>query len=59
MLYQKLKKNKQKIGDLSIDIDRFEVKVRGEKVELTVREFEALKYLAQQPRTNCFKGIIA
>lgn len=56
---EKQAENKITVGDLSIDIDRFEVKVRGEKVELTVREFEALKYLAQQPRTNCFKGIIA
>lgn len=36
------------IGDLVIDLDRFEVKVRGEKVDLTVREFEVLKYLAMQ-----------
>ncbi len=40
-------------------MDRFEVKVRGEKVDLTVREFEALKYLAMQPRTNCFKRTFA
>ncbi len=54
---EKDKKENHKItvGDLSLDIDRFEVKVRGEKVDLTVREFEALKYLAQQPRTNCIK----
>lgn len=54
---EKDKKENHKItvGDLSLDIDRFEVKVRGEKVDLTVREFEALKYLAQQPRTNRIK----
>ena len=54
---EKDKKENHKItvGDLSLDVDRFEVKVRGEKVDLTVREFEALKYLAQQPRTNCIK----
>ena len=37
------------IGDLQLDIDRFEVKVRDRKVDLTVREFEVLKYLANQP----------
>ena len=52
---EKKEEHKITVGDLSLDMDRFEVKVRGEKVDLTVREFEALKYLAQQPRTNCFK----
>ncbi len=52
---EKKEEHKIVVGDLSLDIDRFEVKVRGEKVDLTVREFEALKYLALQPRTNCFK----
>ena len=51
--------HKIEVGDLLLDIDRFEVKVRGEKVDLTVREFEVLKYLATQPRTNCFKRAIA
>ena len=50
---EKKENHKITVGDLSLDIDRFEVKVRGEKVDLTVREFEALKYLAMQPRTNC------
>lgn len=52
---EKKENHKITVGDLSLDIDRFEVKVRGEKVDLTVREFEALKYLAQQPRTNSIK----
>ena len=50
--------HKIEVGDLLLDVDRLEVKVRGEKVDLTVREFEVLKYLASQPRTNCFKRII-
>ncbi len=50
--------HKIEVGDLLLDIDRFEVKVRGEKVDLTVREFEVLKYLATQPRTNCFQRTI-
>ena len=49
----KKEEHKIVVGDLSLDIDRFEVRVRGEKVDLTVREFEALKYLAMQPRSNC------
>lgn len=40
---------KIKIGDLTIDFDKFEVKVRDEVIDLTLREFEVLKYLANQP----------
>lgn len=45
------KENNRKItiGDLQLDLDKFEVKVRGKKVDLTVREFEVLRYLANQP----------
>ena len=37
------------VGDLCLNLDKFEVKVRGEVVDLTLREFEVLKYLAKQP----------
>ena len=37
------------VGDLSLDLDKFEVKARGEIIDLTLREFEVLKYLAKQP----------
>ena len=37
------------LGELAIDLDKFEVKVRGEVIDLTLREFEVLKYLANQP----------
>ena len=37
------------VGELSLDLNKFEVKVRGEVVDLTLREFEVLKYLANQP----------
>ena len=40
---------KMVIGDLSIDLDKFEVKVKDEVIDLTLREFEVLKYLANQP----------
>ena len=43
------KKDIIEIGNLSIDLEKFEVRVRGEVIELTLREFEVLKYLAQQP----------
>lgn len=41
--------NKIKVNDLQLDLDRFEVKVRGEIIDLTLREFEVLKFLAGQP----------
>ena len=37
------------VGDLSLDLSKFEVKVRGEVIDLTLREFEVIKYLANQP----------
>lgn len=51
----KKEENKIIVGNLALDTDKFEVRVKGEKVDLTAREFEVLKYLAQQPRTNCLK----
>ena len=41
--------NKIIVGDLKLDLDKFEVKVKDEVVDLTLREFEVLKYLANQP----------
>lgn len=35
------------VGDLVIDLNRYIVKKRGKVVELTLREFELLKFLAQ------------
>ncbi len=37
------------VGDLRLDLDKFEVRVRGQVIDLTLREFEVLKYLAKQP----------
>lgn len=37
------------IGELFINLDKFEVKVRNKPIELTLREFEVLRYLANQP----------
>ena len=36
----------REFGDLVIDMNRYEVKKRGETLELTLREFELLRYLA-------------
>ena len=41
--------NEREVGDIYLDLDKFEVKVRGQVIDLTLREFEVLKYLAQQP----------
>ena len=43
------KENKIVVGELELDLDKFEVKVRGEIIDLTLREFEVLKFLATQP----------
>lgn len=40
--------NVQNFGDLTIDFDRYEVTKRGEVINLTMREFELLTYLATQ-----------
>lgn len=40
--------NAQNYGDLSIDFDRYEVTKRGEIINLTMREFELLTFLATQ-----------
>ena len=36
------------IGALELDLDKFEAKVNGEVIDLTLREFEVLKFLASQ-----------
>ena len=43
------KQHEIEIGELYLDLDKFEVKVRGQIIALTLREFEVLKYLATQP----------
>ena len=37
------------VGDLSLDLKKIEVKVKGEVINLTKKEFDVLKYLASQP----------
>ena len=38
-----------KVGDLTLDTKKVEVKVKGEVINLTKKEFDVLKYLASQP----------
>ncbi len=37
------------IGDLVLDLEKYEVHIEGKVINLTLREFEVLKFLAQQP----------
>lgn len=49
---QEAKTNTNKIiaiGDLVLDLEKIEAKVEGKVIDLTLREFEVLKYLANQP----------
>ena len=43
------KTNIVKIGPLTLDMDRFEVMVNNKAIDLTLREFDVLKFLAQDP----------
>ena len=43
------KNNKIVVGDLELDLEKVEVKVKGEVKPLTPKEFELVKYLAMQP----------
>lgn len=45
---EKTETNKIVVGRLSLDLDKFEAKVDGKVIDLTVREFEVLKFLALQ-----------
>ncbi len=38
----------RELGSLTIDMNRYEVRKNGQPLELTLREFELLKYLAQR-----------
>ena len=40
--------NKIIVGDLQLDVDKFETRVKNKVIDLTLREFEVFKYLANQ-----------
>ena len=47
---QEVKRNNViKVGELTLDLDKFEVLVNGKSIDLTLREFEVLKFLAAEP----------
>ncbi len=37
------------VGELELDLDKFEIAVRNRPIDLTLREFEVLRFLATQP----------
>lgn len=41
-------------GELVIDIDKIEARVRGKVIDLTLREFEVLKFLASHKRRSSY-----
>ncbi len=43
------KSNKIVVGDLELDLEKVEVKLKGQVKSLTPKEFELIKYLAMQP----------
>lgn len=45
-------------GEISINRERFEVKVRGETLDLTFKEFELIAYLAQRPGRVCSRSAL-
>jgi two-component system response regulator VicR len=45
---QPASKNSRDFGPLTIDMDRYEVRKNGVPLELTLREFELLRYLAER-----------
>ena len=46
---EKKKNSTIKIGELVLDLDKYEVHIDGKVINLTLREFEVLKFLASQP----------
>jgi DNA-binding response OmpR family regulator len=47
-----------KVGDLTINPDNYQVYVRGRPLDLTYKEFELLKFLAQRPGRVCDRALL-
>ncbi|MGQ0679972.1 MAG: winged helix-turn-helix transcriptional regulator [Actinomycetota bacterium] len=45
-------------GEISINRERFEVKVKGDVLDLTFKEFELIAYLAQRPGRVCSRSAL-
>lgn len=47
-----------KVGDLTVNPDNYQTYVRGRPLDLTYKEFELLKFLAQRPGRVCDRGLL-
>jgi DNA-binding response OmpR family regulator len=47
-----------KVGDLTVNPDNYQVYVRGTPLDLTYKEFELLKFLAQRPGRVCDRDLL-
>jgi len=47
-----------KVGDLTVNPDNYQVYVRGRPLDLTYKEFELLKFLAQRPGRVCNRDLL-
>ena len=45
---EKIENKKIVVGRLTLDLDKFEAQIDGKVIDLTIREFEVLKFLAMQ-----------
>lgn len=47
-----------KIGEITINTERYELRKNGKPIELTLREFELVKFLAETPNRICSRETI-
>lgn len=47
-----------KIGEIQINTERYELRKNGRPIELTLREFELVKFLAETPNRICSRDTI-
>jgi DNA-binding response OmpR family regulator len=47
-----------KVGDLTVNPDNYQVYVHGRPLDLTYKEFELLKFLAQRPGRVCDRDLL-
>lgn len=47
-----------KIGEITINTERYELRKNGKPIELTLREFELVKFLAETPNRICSRDTI-
>jgi len=47
-----------RVGDLTVNPDNYQVYIRGRPLDLTYKEFELLKFLAQRPGRVCDRDLL-